>query len=101
MIQIENTPNPNSLKFISEKTISSVGTKEFQKSNINKIDNNFIKNLLNLEGVELVLVSDNFLSVKKNDAISWDSLRPSIVSSLNDYFEKNKNPIGTNKKLNP
>tara|TARA_B100000945_G_C20288962_1_gene552395 strand:- start:35 stop:586 length:552 start_codon:yes stop_codon:yes gene_type:complete len=93
MIQIENTPNPNSLKFISEKTISSVGTKEFQKSNINKIDNNFIKNLLNLEGVELVLVSDNFLSVKKNDAISWDSLRPSIVSSLNDYFEKNKNPI--------
>jgi len=31
MIQIESTPNPNSLKFISEKTISAIGTEEFQK----------------------------------------------------------------------
>ena len=93
MIHIENTPNPNALKFLSEKKISSVGTQEFQKVNIKKINNYFIKNLLNLDGVELVLVSENFLSVKKNEKISWDSLQPSIVSSLNDYFEKNEEPI--------
>ena len=93
MIHIENTPNPNALKFLSEKKISSVGTQEFQKANIKKIDNYFIKNLLNLDGVELVLVSENFLSVKKNEKISWDSLKPSIVSSLNDYFQKNEEPI--------
>ena len=34
MIQTEQTPNPDSLKFISEKTISAVGTEEFQKSKI-------------------------------------------------------------------
>ena len=93
MIHIENTPNPNALKFLSEKKISSVGTQEFQKANIKKINNYFIKNILNLDGVELVLVSENFLSVKKNEKISWDSLQPSIVSSLNDYFEKNEEPI--------
>ena len=93
MIHIENTPNPNALKFLSEKKISSVGTQEFQKVNIKKINNYFIKNLLNLDGVELVLVSENFLSVKKNEKISWDSLKPSIVSSLNDYFQKNEEPI--------
>ncbi len=93
MIHIENTPNPNALKFLSEKKISSVGTREFQKANIKKINNYFIKNLLNLDGVELVLVSENFLSVKKNEKISWDSLKPSIVSSLNDYFQKNEKPI--------
>jgi len=93
MIHIEDTPNPNALKFLSEKKISSVGTQEFQKVNIKKINNYFIKNLLNLDGVELVLVSENFLSVKKNEKISWDSLQPSIVSSLNDYFEKNEEPI--------
>ncbi len=93
MIHIENTPNPNALKFLSEKKISSVGTREFQKANIKKINNYFIKNLLNLDGVELVLVSENFLSVKKNEKISWDSLKPSIVSSLNDYFQKNEEPI--------
>jgi len=93
MIHIENTPNPNALKFLSEKKISSVGTREFQKVNIKKINNHFIKNLLNLDGVELVLVSENFLSVKKNEKINWDSLKPSIVSSLNDYFQKNEEPI--------
>ena len=31
MIQTESTPNPNSLKFLSEKTISAIGTEEFQK----------------------------------------------------------------------
>ena len=93
MIHIENTPNPNALKFLSEKKISSVGTQEFQKVNIKKINNYFIKNLLNLDGVELVLVSENFLSVKKDEKISWDSLKPSIVSSLNDYFQKNEEPI--------
>ena len=31
MIQTELTPNPNSIKFLSEKTISAIGTEEFQK----------------------------------------------------------------------
>ena len=37
MIQIENTPNPNALKFLSENKISEVGTIEFQKDNIGEI----------------------------------------------------------------
>ena len=47
MIQIENTPNPNALKFLSENTISEIGTIEFQKDKISEIKNNFVKNLFN------------------------------------------------------
>ena len=43
MIQIENTPNPNAIKFLSEHVISEVGTKEFQKNKIKEIKNNFVK----------------------------------------------------------
>jgi len=93
MIQVENTPNPNALKFLSERKLSGIGTQEFQKVNVKEIKNNFIKNLLNFEGVELVLISENFLSVKKKEKISWDKLRPSIISSINDYLDKNKRPI--------
>jgi len=99
MIITELTPNPDSLKFLSEKVISTVGTEEFQKKDFNKIDNNFVKNLLNLKGVELVLLADNFLSVKKNKEISWDILKPTVISHMNDYFEKNEKPI-LNKKKN-
>ena len=38
MIQTEPTPNPESLKFLSEKVISDIGTEEFQKKDRNKID---------------------------------------------------------------
>ena len=31
MIQTETTPNPDSLKFLSEKTLSNIGTEEFKK----------------------------------------------------------------------
>ena len=98
MIITEPTPNPNSLKFLSEKIISAIGTEEFQKKDFNKIENEFVKNLLNLKGVELVLLADNFLSVKKNEEISWDVLKPTVISHMNDYFEKNNKPI-LNKKI--
>jgi|TARA_B100001093_G_scaffold429143_1_gene424240 Fe-S cluster biogenesis protein NfuA len=93
MIQIETTPNPDSLKFLSENTISAVGTEEFQKKKINEINIPFVKELLNFKGVELVLLSENFLSVKKIKEVSWDELKPMVISHLNDYFEKNKAPI--------
>ena len=95
MIQIEQTPNPDSLKFLSQKILSKVGTEEFKKSNLKNIKIPFIKELLNFSGVELVLISDNFLTVKKEKNVSWDSLKPMIISQLNDYFEKTKDPILT------
>jgi Fe-S cluster biogenesis protein NfuA len=93
MIQTEATPNPESLKFLSENIISAIGTEEFQKSDINKASNPFIKELLSFKGVELVLLSKNFLSVKKTKEVSWNELRPMVISHLNHYFENNKDPI--------
>ena len=78
MIYTENTPNPNAVKFLTETTLSEVGATEFQKKNIKNIKNNFIK---------------NFISVKKNEKVKWDALKPSIISLMNDHIEKVKRPI--------
>tara|TARA_X000000368_G_scaffold389274_1_gene351489 strand:- start:6 stop:554 length:549 start_codon:yes stop_codon:yes gene_type:complete len=93
MIQTEVTPNPDSLKFLSENIISTIGTEEFQKKDIKKIENSFIKELLNFKGVELVLLSENFLSVKKTQDVSWNELKPMVISHMNHYFENNTDPI--------
>ena len=93
MIQTETTPNPESLKFLTENIISTVGTEEFQKDDIKKIKNSFIKELLGFKGVELVLLSKNFLSVKKTSDVSWNELKPMVISHLNHYFESSKEPI--------
>ncbi|MBD1172055.1 NifU family protein [Pelagibacterales bacterium SAG-MED05] len=99
MIQTEVTPNPESLKFLSENVISTIGTEEFQKTDVKKIENPFIRELLNFKGVELVLLSKNFLSVKKTKDVSWNDLKPMVISHLNHYFESNKDPILTKDKL--
>ena len=93
MIQTETTPNHNSLKFLSERVISAVGTEEFQKGKSKETMNPFIKELLEFKGVELVLLSKNFLSVKKTDDVTWNELKPMVISHINEYFEKNDEPI--------
>ncbi len=93
MIQTETTPNPNSLKFLSEKVISDIGTEEFQKDKPKDLNNSFIEELLKFKGVELVLLSKNFLSVNKSEDVSWKDLKPMIISHLNHYFENNNDPI--------
>ena len=98
MIQTETTPNPDSLKFLSEKTISAVGTEEFKKEKENEIKVPFVKELLNFKGVELILLSEKFISVKKTKEATWNELKPMIISHLNDYFEKNNEPILKNVK---
>ena len=98
MIQTETTPNPDSLKFLSEKTISAIGTEEFQKAKEKEISIPFVKELLNFKGVELILLSEKFLSVKKTKEVSWNELKPMVISHLNDYFEKNNEPILKNKQ---
>ena len=93
MIQTETTPNPNSLKFLTEKTLSSIGTEEFKKETEHEVKIPFVKELLNFKGVELILLSEKFLSVKKTKEVSWNELKPMVISHLNDYFEKNDGPV--------
>ena len=93
MIQTESTPNPDSIKFLSEKTLSTIGSEEFKKDQRNEIKIPFVKELLNFKGVELILLSEKFLSVKKTKEVSWNELKPMVISHLNDYFEKNDEPI--------
>ena len=70
MIQIETTPNPDSLKFLTEKVLSTIGSEEFKKENKNEIKIPFIREILDFKGVELILISEKFLSVKKSKEVS-------------------------------
>ena len=51
-VQTETTPNPNSLKFLPGKIVSNNGSFEISKKN--KTNNELIKNLLSVDGVETI-----------------------------------------------
>jgi Fe-S cluster biogenesis protein NfuA len=45
-------------------------------------------------------MSKNFLTVKKTKEISWNELKPLIISHLNHYFDKSNEPILKKQELN-
>ena len=89
MIQTEPTPNPNSLKFLSENIISTAGTEEFQKDKSTNVSNPFIKELLQFKGVELVLLAKNFISVKKSEEEKYMKDFKEGTNMYNAYYEIN------------
>ena len=62
-IQTENTPNPNSLKFLPGKKVSNSGSYEITKKD--NINNELVRNILSIIGVEGVFLGDEFISVNK------------------------------------
>tara|TARA_B100000941_G_scaffold210360_1_gene154011 strand:- start:2244 stop:2786 length:543 start_codon:yes stop_codon:yes gene_type:complete len=90
-IQIQNTPNPNSLKFIPEAKVSEVGPIEFL--DIKKTDNKLIRDILSLNGVRGIFVYEDFLSVNKSSSIEWEEIKHIIISYINDFYSKGNKSI--------
>ena len=92
MIQTENTPNPNTLKFLPGKKVSNAGPIEFLKNEKN-IKVPLAKNILSLKGTTMVFFGEDFITVKKESYLKWDDLKHHIISEINDYYLKGNNII--------
>ena len=98
MIKTENTPNPDTLKFLPGKKVSEVGPLEFLKEDKN-IKIPLANKILSLEGTLMVFFGEDFITVKKEKNLNWEDLKYSIISEINDYYLKGNNVVVT-KKLN-
>ena len=85
-VQTQKTPNPNSLKFLIGKNISNVDSLEFSDKKNN--DNELIRNILSVNGVESMFLGSDFLSVNKNENIEWEDIKHIVISLINDFFEQ-------------
>tara|TARA_Y100000590_G_scaffold205634_1_gene233139 strand:+ start:680 stop:1225 length:546 start_codon:yes stop_codon:yes gene_type:complete len=87
-VQTETTPNPNSLKFLPGKIVSNDGSYEITKKN--SLKNDLVSNILSINGVTSVFLSSNFISVNKENNISWDDVKHIVISFINEYYESGK-----------
>ena len=83
-VQIEKTPNPNSLKFLPGKKVSLKGS--FEVSNKDQSDNELVRNLLSINGVTSIFLGYDFLSINKKTNINWEELEHIIKSFINEYY---------------
>ena len=96
-IQTEITPNPNSLKFLPGKTVSKIGSLEITKKD--ETNNELIRSLLSVNGVEGIFLSEDFISINKYDDVPWDEIKHIIISLINDFYSSGKDYV-INKALN-
>ena len=87
-VQTEITPNPNSLKFIPGKVVSNVGSFEVTKND--NLNNELIRNILSVNGVEGIFLSKDFISVNKYDENSWDDIKHIVISHINEFYASGK-----------
>ena len=94
-IQTEDTPNPNTLKFIPGIQVLEEGTIEFRDIDSAKISN--LANLIFLtDGVERVFLATEFISVTKNNDTHWEILKPLILTAIMDHYASGKEVIKKN-----
>ena len=87
-VQTEITPNPNSLKFLPGKDVSTQGSFEITKKD--ETNNELIRNLLSVNGVEGIFLGRDFISINKDNKISWDEIKHIIISLINDFYLNGK-----------
>ena len=96
-VQTEVTPNPNSLKFLPEKVVSNNGSFEITKKD--ETNNELVRNILSVNGVESIFLSRDFISVNKYDDTPWDEIKHIIISLINDFYSSGKDYV-IDKNLN-
>tara|TARA_B100000214_G_scaffold303270_1_gene233953 strand:+ start:781 stop:1323 length:543 start_codon:yes stop_codon:yes gene_type:complete len=97
-IQTQNTPNPNSLKFIPGKNVSNIGSIEFTKKEETK--NELLRNILSINGVKSIFLGEDFLSVNKENDIDWEDIKHIVISLINDFYDDGNKAILENIEQN-
>ena len=95
-IQTEQTPNPQTLKFLPGKVVMDEGTAFFQS--IEKTSNSpFAKRLFGVGGVTGVFFGSDFITITKNDSLDWQLMKPEILGSIMDHFNSGEPTINNEK----
>ena len=75
---IQETPNPNAVKFILREPVTSGVARQFGSDDQAQGDD-LAKSLFDVGNVASVFYMDNMITVEKEDAADWDELLPALA----------------------
>ncbi|MBE7517372.1 MAG: NifU family protein [Chloracidobacterium sp.] len=75
---IQETPNPNAVKFILREPVSYGTSHSFQSAEEAR-DNKLASSLFDVGNVLSVFYMDKMVTVEKNDEIEWDEILPDLA----------------------
>jgi Fe-S cluster biogenesis protein NfuA len=91
-IQTEQTPNPQTLKFLPGRVVMKEGT-AFYKNTDEAADSLFAKRLFTVEGVEGVFFGSDFITITKSAELDWQVMKPDVLGAIMDHFNSDDETI--------
>jgi len=85
-VYIDNTPNPNILKFVCDETLTA-GALELDKNDVAS-DSPMAQELLQFPFVSKVYITANFVAVQKTERIEWEMVADEIKELVNKHLEE-------------
>ena len=92
LIYTEQTPNPESLKFVSNRMIYR-GTADFREEELAKQWSPLATALFELPYVRGVYICNNFVTISKELNYSWDDVKLKAKQFIIDYIDADKEII--------
>ena len=91
-IQAEQTPNPQTLKFLPGRVVMSEGT-AFFKNESESANSPLATKLFAVEGVTEVFFGSDFISITKVENLDWQVLKPMVLGSIVDHYNSGEELI--------
>lgn len=83
-VRAEVTPNPNAIKFTTDKLIFE-GTDSISVMPGDTSEHEILNDLMKLEGVDNVFGYQNFITVNKQFDAEWDDLIDAVIKVMNEH----------------
>ena len=99
MVETENTPNPDTLKFLPGKKVSEIGPVEFLKSD-KDIKVSLANKILSLKGTTMVFFGEDFITVKKEKDLNWADLKHGIIEVVVKKDSENSEKLSSESESN-
>lgn len=90
-IQTEETPNPNTLKFLPGQEVVSDGSVDFPDEEAAK-QSPLAEALFEIADVRRVFFGSDFITVSKADNVDWAVVKPAVLTTIMEHFVAG-NPI--------
>ena len=91
-LSAEMTPNPNTIKFITNQAFLASGSFDFPTVEKAK-DSALAQKLFEIETVKGVLIGTNFITVTKSPHADWQEVAPYVSESIQQFFASGEEPI--------
>jgi hypothetical protein len=83
-ITVQGTPNPNAAKFTLDRRLIEGDESHSYFDPESASEDPLAESLFALDGVESLLIADNFVTVTKSPSTSWDELVPDVERTIRE-----------------